>query len=107
MERHGQIIKVKPDKVEEYIEYHKNVWPGVLETIRECNIRNYSIFCRNGYLFAYFEYIGDDFEKDMSKMADDPITQDWWDTVKPLQEPLESREEGEWWAEMKEVFHLD
>lgn len=107
MERHGQVIKVKPDKVEEYIEYHENVWPEVLETIRECNIQNYSIFYKGGYLFAYFEYIGEDFEKDMRKMADDPVTQDWWDEVKPLQKPLESREEGEWWVEMKEVFHVD
>jgi L-rhamnose mutarotase len=107
MERHGQVIKVKPDKVEEYKEYHENVWPDVLETIRECNIENYSIFYKDGYLFAYFEYTGDDFEKDMEKMADDPVTQDWWDEVKPLQDPIEAREEGEWWAEMEEVFHVD
>lgn len=107
MERHGQVIKVKSDKVEEYIEYHQNVWPEVLETITDCNIRNYSIFYHDGYLFAYFEYVGNDFEKDMSKMADDPVTQDWWDEVKPLQKPLESREEEEWWAEMKKVFHVD
>jgi len=107
MERHGQVIKVKPDKVEEYKEYHENVWPDVLETIKECNIENYSIFYKDGYLFAYFEYTGDDFEKDMEKMADDPVTQDWWDEVKPLQDPIEAREEGEWWAEMEEVFHLD
>lgn len=107
MERHGQVIKVKPDKVEEYKEYHENVWPDVLETIKECNIENYSIFYKDGYLFAYFEYTGDDFEKDMEKMADDPVTQDWWDEVKPLQDPIEAREEGEWWAEMEEVFHVD
>jgi L-rhamnose mutarotase len=107
MERHGQVIKVKPDKVEEYKKYHENVWPDVLETIKECNIENYSIFYKDGYLFAYFEYTGDDFEKDMEKMADDPITQDWWDEVKPLQDPIEAREEGEWWAEMEEVFHVD
>jgi len=107
MERHGQVIKVKPDKVEEYKEYHENVWPDVLETIKECNIENYSIFYKDGYLFAYFEYTGDDFEKDMEKMADDPVTQDWWDEVKPLQDPIEAREGGEWWADMEEVFHVD
>ncbi len=107
MERHGQVIRVKSEKVEEYIDYHENVWPEVLKTITECNIRNYSIFYHDGYLFAYFEYIGDDFEEDMRKMVDDPVTQEWWDEVKPLQEPLQSREEGEWWAEMKEVFHID
>lgn len=107
MERHGQVIKVKPEKLEKYKELHANVWDEVAETIRECNIRNYSIYHKDGYLFAYFEYVGDDFEADMEKMAADPVTQEWWDVCKPLQEPLETREDGEWWAEMEEVFHQD
>lgn len=107
MERHGQLIKIKPGKLEEYKRHHENIWPGVAETIKECNIGNYSIFHKDGYLFAYFEYTGDDFEADMKKMEGDPVTRDWWDVVGPLQEPLDSREGDEWWAEMEEVFHID
>ena len=107
MQRYGQVLKVKPDKLEEYKELHANVWPEVKETIKECNIQNYSIFHKDGYLFAYMEYVGDDFEADMEKMAADPVTQEWWDVCKPLQKPLETRAEGEWWANMEEVFHLD
>ena len=64
--------------------------------IRDCNIRNYSISHHNDLLFAYFEYVGDDFEADMAKMAADPETQRWWDMMMPMQGPLESRAEGEW-----------
>ncbi|MBU7005018.1 MAG: L-rhamnose mutarotase [Theionarchaea archaeon] len=107
MQRHGQIIGLKPGRLDEYREYHADAWPGVLEKIRECNIRNYSIFHKDGYLFAYFEYVGEDFEADMARMAADPVTQKWWEIMDPMQEPLESRREGEWWAEMEEVFHAD
>ena len=107
MERHGQVIRVKPGKLEEYKAYHASVWPGVLDMIRQCNIRNYSIYFKDGYLFAYFEYVGDDFDADMAKMAADPKTQEWWDIMEPMQEPLKTRAEGEWWAEMEEVFHTD
>jgi len=107
MKRYGNIIKVKPDKLEEYKKLHANVWEGVLKTIKECNIRNYSIFYRDGYLFSYFEYIGDDFDKDMKKMADDPVTQDWWKLTNPCQEPIETAKKNEWWAKMEEVFHCD
>ncbi|MCD6156203.1 MAG: L-rhamnose mutarotase [Candidatus Atribacteria bacterium] len=107
MKRYGMVIKVKPEKLEEYKKLHQNVWPGVLKTIKECNIRNYSIFYKDGYLFSYFEYVGDDYEEDMKKMAQDPVTQEWWKLCKPCQEPLETRKEGEWWAEMEEVFHVD
>lgn len=107
MKRIGEMIKVKPDKLEEYKYHHANIWPQINAMIKECNITNYSIYQHGDYLFAYYEYIGDDFEKDMAKMAADPETQKWWDLVKPFQNPLEDRKEGEWWASMEEVYHLD
>jgi L-rhamnose mutarotase len=107
MKRHGQLIKVKAEKLEEYTKYHAEVWPEILDMIRKCNIRNYSIYHKDGFLFAYFEYVGTDFAADMAKMAADPKTQEWWDIMMPMQEPLETRADGEWWAEMEEVFHTD
>jgi len=43
----------------------------------------------------------------MAKMAADPTTQEWWSHCKPCQQPLETCPEGEWWANMEEVFHCD
>jgi L-rhamnose mutarotase len=107
VQRHGQLIGIRPEKLLEYRAYHADAWPGVLKMIRECNIRNYSIYHKDGLLFAYFEYVGQDFEADMAKMAADPTTRAWWDIMEPIQQPLDSRGEGEWWAEMEEVFHTD
>jgi L-rhamnose mutarotase len=107
VKRYGQIIGVKQEKLEEYKAYHAKVWPDVLDMIRQCNIRNYSIFHKGGVLYAYFEYFGDDFAADMAKMAADPVTQKWWDIMNPMQTPLENRADGEWWANMEEVFHID
>ena len=107
MKRFGQVIGLKPEHLNEYVVAHAAVWPGVLERIHQSNIRDYSIFHRNGQLFAYFEYVGDDFEGDMKAMADDAETQRWWDLMMPMQEPLADRAEGEWWSNMQEVFHTD
>jgi len=107
MKRYGQIIGVKQEKLEEYKKYHAAVWPEVLEMIRLCNIRNYSIFYKDGMLYAYFEYVGNDFEADMAKMAADPTTQKWWDVMMPMQIPVTTRADGEWWANLEEVFHVD
>lgn len=107
MRRFGQVIKLKPDAIEEYERLHVAVWPGVLQTIYACHIRNYSIFRHGEMLFAYFEYIGDDFAGDMAKMAADPTTREWWKLTEPLQVPLEERVPGEWWSTIKEVFHTD
>ncbi|MGA8182161.1 MAG: L-rhamnose mutarotase [Terriglobia bacterium] len=107
MKRYGQVIRLQPGVKEEYVRYHANVWPEVLRMIHECNIRNYSIFLKDDTLYAYFEYVGDDFDADMAKMAADPKTQEWWAIMGPMQQPLETRKEGEWWANMEEVFHTD
>jgi L-rhamnose mutarotase len=107
MKRYGSVIRVRREAVEEYKKQHANVWPEVLDMIRRCNIRNYSIYLKDDLLFGYFEYHGSDFEADMAKMAADPRTQEWWKLVGPMQHPLESRTKGEWWARMEEVFHLD
>lgn len=107
MKRFGQIIHLKPEGAEEYVMEHAAVWPGVLKTITACHIHNYSIFKKDNVLFAYFEYTGDDFDRDMAKMSSDPETQRWWDVVKPLMEPIETRNVGEFWANMEEIFHLD
>ena len=83
MQRYGMMIKVKPEGLEEYKRLHAAVWPDVLRTIHECNIRNYSIYYSNGYLFSYYEYVGNDYKADMAKMAADPATQKWWAVCKP------------------------
>ncbi len=107
MKRDGSVIKLRPEKEQEYRRLHAEPWPGVLATIRACNIRNYSIFLKDGFLFSYLEYLGDDFGADMARMAQDPTTREWWKLTDPCQEALETRKPGEWWASMEEVFHCD
>jgi L-rhamnose mutarotase len=112
MTRYGWVIGLKKEKVKEYKKLHSAVWPGVLKTIKKCNIQNYSIYCHQMpdgkyYLFAYLEYTGRNFEADMAKMAADPETQKWWAVCKPLQEPLPGCSKDKWWATMEEVFHIE
>jgi L-rhamnose mutarotase len=107
MKRYGSVIRVRSEAIAEYKRYHAAVWPDILNMIRKCNIRNYSIYLKDDFLFAYFEYHGTDFPADMAKMAADSRTQEWWAVMKPMQQPIETRKEGEWWAEMEEVFHTD
>lgn len=107
MKRYGMVVRVKEELEDAYKHLHANTWPGVLQRISDSNIRNYSIFMRDGYLFSYYEYVGEDHEADMEKMAADPVTQAWWKLTDPCQEPVESAAEGERWVEMEEVFHHD
>ena len=109
MKRMGLVIGIRPEDIPEYKRLHADVWPAILERLSKSNITNYSIFLREpeNLLFAYWEYLGDDFEADDAAIAADPATKDWWKLCGPMQVPLETRNEGEWWVPMEEVFHLD
>ena len=105
--RVGTVIRLRPEHEQVYRELHAAVWPDVLAQIARSNIRNYTIFLRDGLLFAYFEYTGTDYQADMAAMAADPRTQQWWKLTDPCQRPVHSAAEGEWWAPLEEVFHTD
>ena len=112
VKRFGSITGLKADKLVRYKELHANAWPEVLKKIKECHIRNYSIYLQKikneYYLFSYFEYTGADFDGDMKKMAADPNTQRWWKETDPCQQPLpETAAKKEIWTSMEEVFHTN
>jgi L-rhamnose mutarotase len=109
MQRMGMMIGIKPEKIAEYKRLHANAWPEVLAQIKRSNIRNYSIFLREpeNILFGYWEYHGTDFAADMAEMANDPKTREWWTLTDPCQEPLATRDEGDQWSIMEQVFLME
>jgi L-rhamnose mutarotase len=107
MRRIASVIRLRPEKEVEYRELHARVWPEVLDTLRRAHISNYSIFLRDGLLFSYLEYTGQDYRADTDAIAEDDATRRWWQLTDPCQQPLESAADGEWWAPAEEVFHLD
>jgi L-rhamnose mutarotase len=105
--RHASVIRLRPEHEQLYRRLHADVWPDVLARIARSDIRNYSIFLRDGRLFSYFEYAGADLDADLAAMAADPSTRRWWALTDPCQQPVESATSGERWAPMEEVFHVD
>lgn len=105
--RIAQVIDLDPPSIDAYERLHAETWPGVLDAIQRANLRNYSIFRHGARLFAYFEYVGDDFEVDMAAISADPVTQQWLRLTNQMQRPLPERRPGEWWMTIPEVFHTD
>lgn len=106
MQRFGEVIKVKPEKYEEYRKLHDNIWPEIVSLLKEANIQNFTIFYRDQYLFKYFEYVGEDYEADMKKLSEEEDNLRWLSFTDACQEPVDSAEEGVWWAPMEQIFHL-
>jgi L-rhamnose mutarotase len=108
MTRYGLVIKVLPEKLEEYKRLHANVPADVQKATSECHLTHYSIYYMpEGYLFAYYDYTGDDYAADMEKMKTYPCMQAWWKLTDPCQKAVDSAKKGEWWSIMEEVFHQE
>jgi L-rhamnose mutarotase len=110
VERHGVVIGIPAQGIPEYKRLHAETWPGVLKAVDRAHMDNYSIYLgevapERHYLFGYYEYTGKDFDADMARMKKDKTMQQWWKLTDPLQEPLPTRGEGEWWSQWEEVFH--
>jgi L-rhamnose mutarotase len=107
MQRHGMVIRIRPERLDDYKRLHAAVWPEVLEVIRKANISNFTIFHRDGLLFGCFEYLGRDLERDFAWMNEQPVIRRWYQETEPCQQPVETAAPGQWWAPMEEVFHSD
>jgi L-rhamnose mutarotase len=107
VQRYASVVNVRPELREEYLRLHAAVWPQVEETLRACNITNYTIFILEDTLFAYYEYVGTDHAGDLELVGRDPVTREWWTRTDPCQTPF-GRDAGaaKRWRALEEVWHL-
>lgn len=101
MERVCFLLRVRPDRLEEYRERHRSVWPEMLDALRDTGWRNYSLFLReDGLLVGYFET--EDVEAALRGMEQRDVNARWQAEMAPFFEagPAEGLER------LEEVFHL-
>jgi L-rhamnose mutarotase len=107
MKRVGFQLKVRQDRLAEYKEHHKHIWPEMLDALRRTGWHNYSLFMReDGLLFGYFE-TPESFEAALDGMAREEINAKWQEFMAPYFEELGSAHPDESMIELEEVFHLD
>ncbi len=106
MQRICFILRVKPDRVEEYRQRHAEVWPEMRQALSECGWHNYSLFLRDdGTLVGYLET--DDFEAARARMAEREVNARWQAEMAPFFESLDGLDPDQAMTPLPEVFHLD
>jgi len=101
-QRAAFVLRVRPDKVEEYVRAHRNVWPEMLDALRAAGIRNYTIFRDGSRIFGYFE--ADDLAAAERYLAQQDVSTRWQDAMADL---LEQRVPDRGPPLLEEVFRLD
>lgn len=106
MKRACFLLQVKKNRLEEYKEIHKNVWPEMLNAISESGVKNYSLFLRpDGLLVGYFE--ADDPRLSLKRLGETEINAKWQALTGPFFDSGSGdMEKGslEW---LEQVFYLE
>jgi L-rhamnose mutarotase len=100
--RVGFVLRVKPERIEDYVAAHRDVWPEMLAALREAGIRDYSIFRDGATVFGTFAT--DDLEATEAFLAVQPVCARWQDA---MAEYLEERVPDAGPAGLEEIFRLD
>ena len=101
-ERTAFVLRVRPEKLEEYIRAHREVWPEMLDALRGAGIRNYTIFRDGNRMFGYFE--ADDLDAAGHYLAQQEVSTRWQDAMAEL---LIERVPDGGPPALEEVFRLD
>lgn len=106
MKRIGFLLKVRKDKIEEYKERHKAVWPEMQEALTRTGWHNYSLFLtEDGLLFGYFE-TPDSLQAAIDGMSKEEVNKRWQDWMAPFFEDISGKHADEGMLELEQVFYL-
>jgi L-rhamnose mutarotase len=99
------LLKVREDRLEEYVQRHEQVWPEMLEALSGTGWHNYSLFLRaDGLLVGYFETPS--LDAALEGMAKTDVNARWQAEMAEFFESLEGRRPDEAFLTLREVFHL-
>jgi L-rhamnose mutarotase len=101
-ERSAFVLRVRPDKIDEYVAAHGEVWPEMLRALKDSGIRNYSIFRAGNQVFGYFE--SDDLAATADYLGRQEVCTRWQDAMAGL---LEERVPDSGPPPLEGIFRLD
>ncbi|GAA1575092.1 MULTISPECIES: L-rhamnose mutarotase [Kribbella] len=105
MNRYCFCLQVRPDRLDEYVDRHRNVWPDMQAALRESGWHNYSLFLRaDGLLVGYVE--SEDLEAAQQAMAATEVNARWQAQMTEFFQGIDGRPPDESFLLLPEIFHL-
>lgn len=106
MERVCFLLRVKPERLDEYRARHRHVWDPMLSALRESGWGNYSLFLRSdGLLVGYLEC--EDFEAAGRAMAQTEVNARWQAEMAAFFDLPPGDRPDTAGERLEEIFHLD
>lgn len=104
--RYCFLLRVHPDRMDEYRRRHEKVWPEMLQALNDTGWRNYTLFLNDeGLLVGYVE--ADDLQASLAAMARTDVNTRWQAEMAPFFVGLEGGGPDEGLVLIDEIFHLE
>jgi L-rhamnose mutarotase len=98
-------LKDDPALIAAYEEWHRNVWPEVLQSIKESGIEKMEIYRTGNRLFMIvLANENFSFESKAAMDAANEKVQEWEQLMWNFQQPLPGSKPGEKWILMNKIF---
>jgi len=105
-ERACFVLRVRPDRLEEYRRRHTEVWPEMRAALTAAGWHNYSLFLReDGLLVGYLE--PQDFDAAVAGMQDLDVNARWQSEMASFFELPDGGAPDTALVRLAEIFHLD
>ncbi len=99
-------LQVRPDRLEEYKQRHRAVWPEMLRALRDTGWHNYSLFLRpDGLLIGYVETPS--IAAAQAGMAATEVNARWQAEMAEFFVDLGAARPDTGFVQLEEVFHLE
>lgn len=102
--RYAFLLRLRPGAAEAYEASHREVWPEMLQLLKDAGITEYSIYRRDDLLILALRC--EDFESTWSKIDSHPVNLRWQAAMAPYFLPIEGLRPGERFPMLDEVFYL-
>ena len=100
-------LKDDADLIAEYKKYHAEVWPAIIQSIKDAGIHDLEIYCVGNRLFMIMKTDANfSFEKKTAADAANPVVQEWEELMWKYQQALPIAKPGEKWMLMEKIFQL-
>ncbi|MCL5986806.1 MAG: L-rhamnose mutarotase [Actinobacteria bacterium] len=99
------VQRVKKERLDEYLEYHRNVWPELLKVMKNAGIENMLLWLYGDLVIVYV--IAKNFDRNMAETAKAEVFQKWQETMKPLLSEIQDYSEEGKIKRLEKIFDLN
>ncbi|NCW11877.1 MAG: L-rhamnose mutarotase [Chitinophagia bacterium] len=100
-------LKEDPQLIATYEEYHRSVWPEIIQSIKDADIKSLEIYRVSNRLFMIMETGSNfSFEKKAAADAANAMVIQWEKLMWEYQQALPTAKPGEKWMLMEKIFTL-